>query len=126
MLPKDATILVVDDMKMIRKSLIRYLYELGYEDVIEASSGAQAITKIRVGAAKFVFLDIVMPDLTGEEVLRKVRELKHDVPVAIMSSVDDDDIIESCKELGIVDYILKPLDAETGPKRISKVLSKVT
>jgi CheY-like chemotaxis protein len=125
MLSKDSKILVVDDMKMIRKSLIQYLYALGYEDVIEASNGADAVAKIRVGTIKFVFLDIVMPHLTGDEALKKIRELNPDIPIAMMTSVDDDDTINSCKKLGIVGYILKPLDADTGPKRLSDVLAKV-
>lgn len=125
MLSKDAKILVVDDMKMIRKSIIKYLRELGYEDVVEASNGAEAVAKVRVGAIKFVFLDIVMPTLTGQEALKKIRELEPDLPIAMMTSVYDDDVINSCKEQGIVSYILKPLDAVSGPERISKALAKV-
>jgi CheY-like chemotaxis protein len=125
MLSKDAKILVVDDMKMIRKSIIKYLRELGYEDIIEAANGAEAIAKVRVGAVNFIFLDIVMPNLTGDEALKKIRELEPNLPIAMLTSVYDEDVINSCKEQGIVGYILKPLDAKTGPERISKALARV-
>jgi len=125
MLAKDSKILVVDDMKMVRKSIIRYLHALGYDDVIEASNGAEAIAKIRVGAVKFVFLDIVMPTLTGDEALIKIRELDPDLPVAILSSVTDDNVVMACKAQKIVGYILKPIDAESGPQRLSKALTRV-
>jgi CheY-like chemotaxis protein len=125
MLSKDSKILVVDDMKMIRKSLIKYLRELGYEDVLEASNGAEAIAKIRVGAIKFVFLDIVMPNLTGDEVLKKIREIDPNLPVAMLTSVYDEDVINTCKAQKIVGYILKPLDAKTGAERISTALARV-
>ncbi len=125
MLPQNAKILVVDDMKMIRRSLIKHLNTLGYEDITEASNGAEAVAKVRVGAINFVFLDIVMPTLTGDEALKKIRELDPELPVAMLSSVYDDDVINACKEQGIVGYILKPLNAESGPTIISKVLAKV-
>lgn len=125
MLSKNAKILVVDDMKMIRKSIIRHLEKLGYEDIIEAANGAEAIAKIRVGAVRFVFLDIVMPNLSGDEVLKKIRELDPELPVAMLTSVYDDDVIKACKAHKIVGYILKPLDARTGAERISKALARV-
>lgn len=125
MLSKDAKILVVDDMKMIRKSIIKYLHTLGYDDVVEASNGAEAIAKVRVGSINFVFLDVVMPNITGNETLKKIRELNSDIPIAMVTSVHDDEVIQSCKKLGIVGYILKPLDAKTGPERISTALARV-
>ena len=125
MLAKDAKILVVDDMKMIRKSIIKYLGKLGYEDVIEAANGAEAVAKARVGTINFIFLDIVMPTLTGDEALKQIREINPDLPVAMLSSVYDDDVIKACKAQGIVGYILKPLDAESGPEMLSKILAKV-
>ena len=125
MLSKNAKILVVDDMKMIRKSVIKYLRELGYEDIVEAANGAEAIAKIRVGTIKFVFLDIVMPNLTGDEVLKKIREIDSKLPVAMLTSVYDDDVYKACKEQNIVGYIVKPLDAASGAERISKALDRV-
>lgn len=128
MLGKDALIMIVDDMKMVRTSIAKYLAALGYDRFVEAENGNEALKVFEksrqdgpgVGA---VFLDIVMPIMDGKEALKKIRALDGSVPVVMLTSVADDNVISECKSLGVTDYLLKPINADSGPERLSTILS---
>jgi CheY-like chemotaxis protein len=124
MLDHDALILIVDDMKLVRSAIKNYLSSLGYTNLIEAENGAEAVNKFKDNDISFVFMDVVMPIMTGPEALKKIREIKSDVPVAMLSSVADQKTIDDCKIHGVLEYILKPLNAASGPDTLKKVLAK--
>ena len=121
---KDSKILVVDDMKMIRTSIKSYLKKLGYENIVEAVDGNDAVEKHTSENPDFIFMDIVMPDLQGNEALKIIREKDKDVPIVMLTSVNDDQIMNQCKADGIKGYILKPLTRETGPEMLGGMLAK--
>ena len=124
MLNHDALILIVDDMKLVRTALKHYLKSLSYDNLIEAENGAEAVKKFQDNKVDFIFMDVVMPIMTGAEALKKIREMDGDVPIAMLSSVAEQKTIDECKMHGILDYILKPLNATSGPETIKKVLEK--
>lgn len=125
MLRKDALILVVDDMKLVRKSVIKYLASLGYFNFIEATNGNEAVTQVRNHSVEFIFMDVVMPLLTGNEALKQIRIVNPLVPVVMLSSVADEGVIEECKNIGITGYVLKPLNHADGPKKLESMLARV-
>jgi len=124
MLNHDALIMIVDDMKMMRTAIRRYLNSLGYNNIIEAENGAEAVKKFQDNNISFIFMDLVMPIMTGAEALKKIRETDSDIPITMLTSVADQKTIDDCMMHGILDYILKPLNAESGPETIKKVLEK--
>ena len=124
MLDRNALILIVDDMKLVRTAIKRYLNTLGYNNLIEAENGAEAVKKFQDNKVAFIFMDVVMPIMTGAEALKKIREVDSEIPITMLSSVADQKTIDDCKMHGILDYILKPLNAESGPDTIKKVLEK--
>ena len=124
MLDRNALILIVDDMKLVRTAIKRYLNTLGYNNLIEAENGAEAVKKFQDNKVAFIFMDVVMPIMTGAEALKKIREVDREIPITMLSSVADQKTIDDCKMHGILDYILKPLNAESGPDTIKKVLEK--
>ncbi len=124
MLDHNALILIVDDMKLVRNAIKRYLNSLGYDNVIEAENGAEAVKKFQDNQIAFIFMDMVMPIMTGLEALKKIREADNEIPITMLSSVADQKSIDDCKMYGILDYILKPLSAASGPDIIKKVLEK--
>lgn len=124
MLDHDALILIVDDMKLVRNAIKQYLKSLGYNNIVEAENGAEAVKKFQDNKIAFIFMDVVMPIMTGSEALRKIRELDGGVPIAMLSSVAEQKTIDDCKMLGILDYILKPLNAASGPDTLKSVLEK--
>jgi len=124
MLDHNALILIVDDMKMMRTAIKRYLSSLGYDNVIEAENGAEAVKKFQDNQIAFIFMDMVMPIMTGLEALKKIREVDNEIPITMLSSVADQKSIDDCKMYGVLDYILKPLSAASGPDTIKKALEK--
>lgn len=125
MLDKDATILIVDDMKMVRSSVKRYLTDLGYSKFIEADNGNDAVNKFTTSHVDLIIMDVVMPIMTGIEALQKIREKDVNVHVLMLSSMADEDLVNECKALGIAGYLLKPVNADTGPQKLEAALAQV-
>ena len=123
MIKQTAKILIVDDMKMIRTSLKRFLKTLGYENTVEAENGNDAIQKHLSEKPAIIFMDVVMPELNGNEALRKMRDTDKTTPIVMLSSVSDKKTIGECESLGIEGYIIKPLTAKTGPETLKPFLS---
>lgn len=124
MLPTTAKVLIVDDMKMVRSSMRSFLKQLGYTNVIEAANGKEAIEKHAMEEPAFIFMDIVMPELNGNDALRQIRESDKKVPIVMLTSVSDENLMKECESLGIRGYILKPLTRDHGAETLSKLLVK--
>lgn len=122
-LATDKKILIVDDLKMVRTSIKRYLGKLGYENICEAVNGLDAIEKFDSEHPDFLFMDVVMPELNGNEALRKIRAKDKDTPIVMLSSVADQQVINECESLGINGYIVKPLTMVDGPEMLGQFLS---
>ncbi len=108
-------ILVVDDSSFIRTIMTNILNEGGYTEIVEASTGQEAIEKYQAEKPDLVLLDIIMPDMDGMEVLQQIGS---EAKICMVTAVGQEDMITKSKELGAVDYITKPFDNE-------KVLSTV-
>jgi sigma-B regulation protein RsbU (phosphoserine phosphatase) len=108
---RSTRVLVVDDHAMNAKLLTVSLGRLGYE-VDQADSGGAALARLQADPPDVVLLDVVMPDLTGLEVLRRIRlDPEHgDLPVILVSGLGEtEDIVEGLK-LGANDYVTKPIN----------------
>lgn len=119
----DKKILIVDDMKMVRTSIKLYLKKLGFTNLIEAENGKIAVEKFQQEQPDFVFMDMVMPEMTGDEALQQMRSISTEVPIVILSSVSDSDVIAQCESLGATGYIVKPLTQETGPDILARFVT---
>ncbi len=118
-------ILIVDDSKMNR-FLLRNILEEDYR-VIEAKDGEEAIRMINQYHAdiSMILLDIVMPKLDGFGVLEfmNVNDIVEDIPVIMISSMNEDSAIKRCYELGISEYIKRPFDSEIVKKRVGNIIN---
>lgn len=101
-------ILVVDDEPAIRNMLKKFLTKKGYKAII-ASSGEEAIKKVKKEKPHVVLLDIKMPGIDGVETLKKIKTLDKKTGIVMITVVDDEEIARKCMGLGAVDYIAKPL-----------------
>jgi two-component system response regulator MprA len=103
-------ILVVDDEGAIRGFLKRGLQYKGF-DVLEASTGAEALRQLRLGSPDLVLLDVVLPDANGFDLCRSIREDGYVVlPIILLTARDEvSDKIAGLDE-GADDYITKPFD----------------
>jgi len=107
-------VLVVDDTRFNRQLLVRLLTTIGHETV-EAGDGREALALLRNPATApvdVVLLDIVMPEMDGYETLAalKADEVLRDLPVIIISGVDELASVVRCIQMGATDYLPK-----TGP-----------
>jgi adenylate cyclase len=116
-------ILIVDDNAANRDLLSRRLVRAGHE-VAEADGGASALAVLEHETFDLVLLDLIMPDITGFEVLNRLKSAPttKDIPVIMISALDDLDSIVRCIEAGAVDYLSKPFDPTLLYARIGATL----
>ncbi len=115
-------VLVVDDEpRMIR--FIRLNLEHDGFEVYEASSGTEALNKIRDRLPDLILLDVMMPDLDGFETLRLLREIST-VPVIMLTAKGEEDDRVRGLELGADDYVIKPFSPRELVSRVRAVLRR--
>jgi adenylate cyclase len=105
------TILVVDDDALNRMLLEVQLQEMGHQ-VVTAEDGRRALELLSERGVDVVLLDLVMPNMDGFEVLRRMKRdvtLRH-LPIIVISAQEDMDVILQCIEMGATDYLPKPFD----------------
>ncbi|MCK6479646.1 MAG: sigma-54-dependent Fis family transcriptional regulator [Planctomycetaceae bacterium] len=105
----DGRILLVDDDATVLAILARDLAEEGYES-LTAGTGSAALEAIAREDPDAVILDLLLPDTTGQEVLRAIRRTRPDLPVVILSAQEDASPVVECLRLGALDYLEKPYD----------------
>jgi adenylate cyclase len=118
-------VLVVDDDRVNRMLLTRSLEHEGHR-VRCAENGAEALELLHDDPCDVVLLDIVMPELDGVSVLEHMKgdPALQDVPVIMISGVDDTESVVRCIEIGADDYLPKPFDPVLLRARISAGLTK--
>ena len=119
------SVLVVDDDAANRDLLSQRLERQGY-DVVSAGNGREALDLLATGAFDLVLLDIMMPEMDGFEVLRRLKgdERMRHVPVIMISAVGDMDSVAHCIEMGAEDYLPKPFQPTLLQARITASLEK--
>lgn len=104
-------VLVVDDTKNIRNLLTTCLELNGYS-VVTANNGLVAMELIAKESFDIAFIDIKMPELSGTEVLRRIRSMGFIFPVVIMTAFATVKNAVECTKLGAVAYLQKPFTAD--------------
>ncbi|MBT0587546.1 ATP-binding SpoIIE family protein phosphatase [Alteromonas oceanisediminis] len=105
-------ILIVDDESINRFLLVHMLEEDGLLDVYEARSGHEAIVLASKIQPDIVLLDVVMPDLSGFDVARELKNTNDNVylPIIFITSLDDEETIAKCLDVGGDDFVSKPFN----------------
>jgi adenylate cyclase len=122
----DAALLVVDDDEDNRYTLMRRLNREGYNNLTTAADGREALDLLRLKSFDLVLLDIVMPELSGYEVLEQLKadpHLRH-IPVIMISAVDEVESVIRCVELGAEDYLSKPFNPTLLRARVGASLER--
>lgn len=101
-------ILIVDDEPLVRRSLSRVMKSKGHE-VIEAQDGNEGVEKWRSEKPDLVFLDVLMPGLSGPQVLREMGDKKN-AKVILMSAYAGEHNMETAMQMGADLFIPKPFD----------------
>lgn len=101
-------ILLIDDEEAILDVFKQALQQAQFE-VVTAATGAEGISKTKEVRPDLIFLDQVLPDMNGNEVLQQLKadpETKA-IPIAILSNYNQDTLVETAMRMGASDYILK-------------------
>lgn len=113
-------ILAVDDTAVV---LLRITEALRNEyEVITVNSGVRALRYLKEEKPDLILLDIQMAPMDGIETLHEIRTMKdrEDIPVIMLTGVEDKDIVMESAKLGICDYMLKPFSSEELIRRIRR------
>ncbi|TSC94021.1 MAG: Response regulator containing CheY-like receiver, AAA-type ATPase, and DNA-binding domain [Parcubacteria group bacterium Licking1014_1] len=100
-------ILIADDSQFMRKVLKDILNAAGHTDLVECADGKECMAKYASEKPDLILLDIIMPELDGMEVLKKIG---HEAKIVVISAVGQEKMVEEAKKLGALDYIVKPFD----------------
>jgi len=110
-LPKKKNVLVVEDEKLVAMDIKKIINSEGH-DVITAQNGIEALRVIEDSVIDLVFLDLVLPDTNGVEVLKGLKKAKSDLPVVIITGYPDSEIMNQALELGPISALKKPFNRE--------------
>ena len=119
---RDYLILVVDDEKRMVRFIRLNLEQDGFK-VLSAFNGTEALEQVRKNLPDLVLLDVMMPDLDGFEVLRKIRQASN-VPVIMLTAKGEEEDRIRGLELGADDYITKPFSPREMVSRVKAVLRR--
>jgi len=108
----DLPILLVDDEEAALRSMSVVLASHGMTHTVSLSDSRQVLPTLAEQQAAFVLLDLVMPHVSGQELLEAMASEHPDVPVVITTAVDEVDTAVECMKMGAFDYIVKPIEED--------------
>lgn len=117
------TVLIVDDIRFVRKTLSKLLTEAHYHVVAEADDGQTAVDLFNRYQPDIVTMDVVMPNMSGIEATRKIMKKNKDARVIMISAMDQENLVMEAINAGARDYILKPFKSEDILKTLENTLS---
>jgi two-component system alkaline phosphatase synthesis response regulator PhoP len=112
-------ILCIEDSQETQRMLTFLLAKAGYE-VITADDGPQGIEKAKAWRPALILVDMMMPIMSGAEVIRRLRTdpVGKDIPILVLSAYDDKALIEEARAAGADDYLIKTIP----PKELTQIV----
>lgn len=126
-LRKGVHALIVDDSEFSRKIVAKILTEEGFDVVGEAENAQIAVDILNSNhSINLILLDIIMPDVNGIELAKKISKTFKDVYIIMMSSLTQDHIIIEAISAGAQDFIKKPFEKQTLLDSLDKIAVELT
>jgi two-component system chemotaxis response regulator CheY len=119
---KQLSVLIVDDIPFVRKTLKQILLNLGYRIVGEAETGEEAVRAYRESNPDIVTMDLVMPILNGVEATRQIIQINPSAKIVILSAMMQENLVTEAIIAGARDYIMKPFQTD----EVARVLKGVS
>lgn len=116
-------VLVVDDFSTMRRIVKNTLRQIGFTNIEEAEDGQKAYDRLSVEKFQFIVSDWNMPNMTGIDLLRKVRATPHikDIPfLMVTAEAKQENTVEAIKA-GVSNYIVKPFTVATLDEKVRKI-----
>ena len=124
---KSSRILIIDDEELNVRIVRKYLTDAGYTNFVTSSDSTEAIELIREERPDLILLDVMMPEVSGIDILHLMHldDRLHHIPVVVLSAATDRDVKHICLELGVSDFLSKPIDPiELLPRVRNTLLNK--
>ena len=115
------TVLIVDDIPFVRKTLKQILMNLGYRVVGEAETGEEAVALYQETKPSLVTMDLVMPIMNGVEATKKILQFDSSAKIIILSAMMQENLVTEAIVAGAKDYIMKPFQTD----EVARVLKQV-
>ena len=119
---ESAPILVIDDERIVRRSVRRTLLSRGFDNILTAGGGHEALEILRRQVVELVLLDLHMPGMNGMQVLREMLRLDRSLTVVLVTAEEDPAILARCLEIGAFDCLSKPTPANDLVDTVSRAL----
>lgn len=116
-------ILVVDDSYYMRTILKNMIIDAGYNVVDEAANGQDAISIASKEQPDLITLDLILPDNSGLDVLKKIKSNDPNIHIIVVSAVGQENIVQQAIENGAAAYIVKPFEEKKVIETIKEVLA---
>ncbi|MBN1794502.1 MAG: response regulator [Candidatus Omnitrophica bacterium] len=119
-------LLIVEDESAMRQLLAQVLTEEGRYEIVEADCGARGLEIIKTQAPRIVILDIKMPDMSGMDVLKKIRQLDETIRVIIITILTDMSFEVGAERLGAYDFFRKPFDIQAFKNAVAEAADSLS
>lgn len=117
-------IIVVDDEPITRMDICEILKEANYDVVAQAGDGFDAIEQSRKYKPDFVIMDVKMPILDGLKAAKVITEEKLSRGIVLLTAYSNKEFIEEAKNIGIIGYIVKPIDEKSFIPNLEIIFNK--
>lgn len=109
----DLSILIVDDEKIMLESFKRVLNYAGITNIILCDDSRKVMDLLKANHMELILLDLIMPFITGEELLSKIAEEYPEIPIVIITGVREVETAVKCMRSSAFDYLIKPVDEDS-------------
>ncbi len=117
-------ILIIEDNPMVVKSLEFRLNRDGYATTV-ATDGRQAMEILQSDSFDLVITDLMLPFITGTQLIEHIKSVNPAMPVLVLSTATQEDIIMDAFNMGVDDFITKPFSPNELSLRVKRTLSKI-
>lgn len=119
-------ILIVDDFSTMRRIMKNILKNLGFKNLVEADDGSAAWALLEEQQVDLIIADWNMPEMTGLELLKKIRGSNHhkEVPFLMVTAEAQKEQVIAAIQSGVTNYVVKPFTAETISDKLERIINK--
>lgn len=118
---REVSVAIVDDDFVIRELVKAVLLDTGFK-ILEYENGRQFIEDPNAAAVDLIFLDLMMPEMDGFQVMAELQKRKNTTPVIVLSALSQRETVVRALQNGVSSYIIKPLDPDAVQNKVREIL----
>ena len=118
-------IMLVDDSRTIRNIQKKVLVKLGYDDIVEAADGVEALAAYQESPPDLMLIDWNMPNMDGITLVKTIRQTDKTIPMIMCTTEAEKSRVVEALKAGVNNYMVKPFTAEMLSEKINQTLSQL-